>query len=406
MRIIHTADWHIGKNLHKVPMQDELRAFFDWLIKTIIERDIQLLLVSGDIFDYANPSAEDRKMYFHFLKRLIDTDTKIIITGGNHDSAGFLNAPKEILGALDISVIGEATENMEDEIIEVFDAEGSLNLVVAAVPFLKDKDLRHRDQRHQYNNRTDEIRAGIARHYEQLGIICAEKYAEVPCIAMGHLYAIGADPSDSERDIHMGNEAAVDSAIFPEVFDYVALGHIHRPQIIGKNEYIRYSGSPIALSFSEKKDLKSVVLFEVSDKAITEPQVIAVPKRRALIRITGSFEEVNRELNDFESSHPLPAFIEVILKEPSFSSMIISKWEEAKQEFQENPYFKIIRDKIEFKKGAKDISELFEPSVSIEELTPIEVFNKKIEAEELDAKQQTILRNAFTELLEMMNDED
>ncbi len=250
MKILHTADWHIGKVLHKRSLQDEFILFSEWLITTIIKEEIELLLVSGDIYDLANPSAKDRSMYFQLLRKLTELNIQIIITGGNHDSVGLLNAPKEILDVLDIHVIGGALDPIKEELIVIKNKKGDEELVIAAVPFLRDKDLRNAETDQQYANRTEAIREGIKAHYKTLATLCKEKYASLPALAMGHLYAIGADPSDSERDIHVGNAAAVDASIFSG-FDYVALGHIHRPQIIGKNEMVRYSGSPIALSFSE-----------------------------------------------------------------------------------------------------------------------------------------------------------
>ena len=133
--------------------------------------------------------------------------------------------------------------------------------MIAAVPFLRDKDLRSKEIDSQFKNRAEAVREGIKNHYARLAEICEQKYPDLPTIAMGHLYAKGVLPSDSERDIHVGNAAAVNSSIFSSTFNYVALGHIHRPQIINKNNFIRYSGSPIALSFSEKSDDKSCLLY-------------------------------------------------------------------------------------------------------------------------------------------------
>jgi len=387
-------------------MHDELQLFFNWLLELIKDQDIDLLLVAGDIFDYANPAAEDRKMYYEFLRRLIDTNTKVIITGGNHDSAGFLDAPKEIFEALDIQVIGGATENIEDEIVEVKDEEGNIILVVAAVPFLKDKDLRHRDQAHKYENRTEEIRDGIKKHYHKLATIIEQKYEGIPSIAMGHLYAIGADPSDSERDIHMGNAAAISSSAFSETYDYVALGHIHRPQVIGKNPYHRYSGSPVALSFSEKKDLKSIVQLKLVGTRLEPPVLIEVPKTRDLLRITGSLAVVSQALADFTLEQELPSFLELIVKEEVFSSSVLAEFEELKQSYSEHKGFRIIKDKVVFEKGARDLTELYQESISVQELKPQDVFSNKLASEDMDDEMSKMLNEAFLELLDSVLNAD
>ena len=161
MKILHTADWHIGKVLHKQSLQEEHKLFFDWLLKTIEEKEIDLLLISGDIFDLANPAAKDRGLYYNFLSQLVGTDTTVIITGGNHDSIGVLNAPSEVLTRLKIHVIGGATEDPRNELIEIKDDADQLQVVVAAIPYLRDRDLRHNDTTHKQSTRVEAIRAGI-----------------------------------------------------------------------------------------------------------------------------------------------------------------------------------------------------------------------------------------------------
>ena len=157
MKVLHTADWHIGKILHKHALKNEIQAFFNWLLDVISQEHVNLLLVSGDIFDLANPSSKDREIYYRFLSRLAATETQIIITGGNHDSINLLDAPKEILQHLSINVIGGAKENIEEELIEIHDAQGKLAAVVAAVPFLRDKDLRNMNTDKKYKNREEAV---------------------------------------------------------------------------------------------------------------------------------------------------------------------------------------------------------------------------------------------------------
>jgi exonuclease SbcD len=401
MKILHTADWHIGKTLHKQSLQDQFLLFFDWLIDIIKTESIDVLLVSGDIFDLANPSADDRQLYYRFLTRLIGTDTKIILTGGNHDSVGLLNAPKDILNELNITVIGGATENIEHELIAIKDDHGTPQLVVAAVPFLRDKDLRNKQTDEIYKNRTEAIREGIRAHYRQLADICANRYPQTPIIAMGHLYAVGAERSESERDIHVGNTAAVDSSYFPPIFDYVALGHIHRPQIIGGNEFIRYSGSPVALSFSEKTDNKSVVMLELENGIIKPPTVIPTPKHRELKKITGDLERVKNKLSSYQVEFKLPSFIELEIKEAEYSSMVISEVEDLKHAYRDHDKFRILLSKTKFESGAKNTADLFEAGEKISDLSPPEVFAKRLESENLNKETAADLIEAFRELYEL-----
>jgi len=406
MKILHTADWHIGKVLHKHSLVPEMEMFLDWLIQLIESENIDLLLVSGDIFDIANPSVKDRGVYYRFLSRLIGTNTQVIITGGNHDSVGLIDAPQEILKHIKINVIGGAKPELKDELVEVYSENGDVQLVVAAVPFLRDKDLRNLHTDVEFDSRSEALKAGIAKHYEMLGELSKDLYPEIPAIAMGHLYARGVSTSESERDIHIGNAAAVESDIFPKQFDYVALGHIHRPQMIGKNPMIRYSGSPIALSFSEKEDQKCVLLTELESGKLSEPKVIPVPKMRQLKKVFGNYDEVKEKLEKYAPDFELRSFVEIEITEDDFSALLLSNVEELISEFSTNDNFTILKSKTSFKNGAKDTADLFERGESIEDLKPMDVFEKLLESEEMPEVKSKMIKEAFIELLESIQQSD
>lgn len=256
MRILHTADWHLGARLVERDRLPEHAAFLEWLIETLQSEKIDALIVSGDVFDAANPPQDAVALYFDFLKRLADLKTvQAVITGGNHDSASHLNAPRELLKRFDVHVFGHAGEN------NVVDLGGA---VVAAVPFLRERDLRQAAAGETVTAVHEQVRAAIRAHYAAQRAACRELAQGRPVIAMGHLTVLGATTSDSERDIHIGNLDAVGADIF-EGFDYSALGHLHRPQKVAGIETIRYSGSPIPLSFSEAADAKSVVIIETQN---------------------------------------------------------------------------------------------------------------------------------------------
>lgn len=399
MRVLHTADWHIGKVLHKHPLQDELMLFFKWLLITIDTEKVDLLLVSGDIFDLANPSAKDRQLYYGFLQSLVHKNIKIIITGGNHDSVGFLNAPKQLLDELNIRVIGGATDPIEDELIEVYNKLGVLEVVVAAVPFLRDRDLRNAQSDQKYSSRAEAIRAGIRDHYEHLAHICDEQYPDLPVVAMGHLTVAGVEVSESERDIHIGNSGAIDYKAFPERFDYIALGHIHKPQLISSHQYRRYSGSPIALSFSEKEDEKCVVIFDIEQGQVKKPKAVYIPKNRELRKFSGTLETVKSKLRKYDPDFPLISFVELEVIEDEFSSLIVSELEELKSSYQEGK-FKVLKGKPTFKKGTRDTSDLFKSGEQIEDLLPIDVFRKRLDMEEITEERKKELTEAFLILIE------
>jgi len=239
MKILHSSDWHLGKSLYTKPdRQNEHLAFFDWLLNTISEQNIELLIVAGDIFDTSSPSIQSQKMYYDFLVRVRNSGCrKVIVVGGNHDSPSFLNAPKYILAAMDVRVIGAADENTEDEIVIVNDAEENPALIVCAVPFLRERDISRFVEGEDYGDRSKRVNESIRRHYEKIAALAELKRKEIgkdiPIIATGHM-SVGTKKAgdDDVRDTYIGNIEAVSADIFPATFQYVALGHYHIASVV------------------------------------------------------------------------------------------------------------------------------------------------------------------------------
>ena len=400
MKILHTADWHLGKRLHKQDLIEEHQLFFEWLINTIKERNIDVLLIAGDVFDLSNPPTEARALYYWFLRQMIEQKCKIIITGGNHDSASMLNAPKDILSLLDVVVVGGATANIEDEIIDLGE------VVICAVPYLRDMDIRQAVDMEKVNDRVEAVRNGIKNHYDCLASFCRENHATKLVIAMGHLYAQGAITSESEREIQIGNLAAFGESDFSEVFDYVALGHIHRPQRVGGKEHIRYSGSPIALSFSEMKDLKIVIELEISSEKILKIEELSVPKFRVLKKISGDFVKVKSLLTDFSHDSILKAFLEVEVTEELYNPILIRELNEIITLFDDEKAC-ILKHKIKFSNEVSSTDELFYEGQNIDDTTETEILLKRLEKENgLSEEHRVLLMEAFTELLQLVKEEN
>jgi DNA repair protein SbcD/Mre11 len=400
MKILHTADWHLGKKLYKHELTEEHQLFFEWLISTIKERKIDVLLISGDVFDLSNPPTEARALYYWFLRQMIEQKCKIIITGGNHDSASMLNAPKDILSLLDVVVVGGATLNIEDEICDLGE------VIVCAIPYLRDMDIRQAIEAEGVDGRVEAVRNGIKNHYDSLANICRERYVSMPIIAMGHLYAQGSITSESEREIQIGNLAAFGESDFSETFDYVALGHIHRPQLVGGKEHIRYSGSPIALSFSEIKDLKIVIELEILDKKIQKIEEISVPKFRVLKKITGDFNKVKSLLTDFTHESTLKAFLEVEVIEEMYNPLLIRELNDIVLVFDDERA-SILKHRIKFSNEVSSTDELFNEGQNIDDISETEILIKRLEKENgLSEEHRVLLMEAFTELLQQVKEEN
>ncbi|SDE12924.1 Exodeoxyribonuclease I subunit D [Pricia antarctica] len=396
MKILHTSDWHIGKQLHKYDLSEDLDLFFDWLVHYIQTENIDVLLVSGDIFDQANPSQAAYKQYYDVLKQLINFDCKIILTGGNHDSASVLNAPQELLKAFDITVIGGATDEVGELFIEV-EKEGE-KIVVAAVPFLKDRDIRKSVAGETYATKIEQIKSGLQSYFANINAFYQQNYPDHTFILMGHLYVQGSELSESERDIQIGNQAGVEAHMFEGIPQYVALGHIHKPQIISDTQNIYYCGSPIPLSFSEREDRKQINVITIKEGKIDQLEIVPIPKYRNLVAFEGNLEEVESKLTGYSEETRLMSLAEVIVNEDSESL-------ERRQAFegfvnsQPNDNIEIVKSRLNFKSKIRGATDAFAVGTDVTDVTPVQMFEKKLELQSgLDNTGE--LKNAFREILQ------
>jgi exonuclease SbcD len=239
-----------------------------------------------------------------------------------------------------------------------------------------------------------------------LATYCRENHGTTPVIAMGHLYAQGSIICESEREIQIGNLAAFGESDFSETFDYVALGHIHRPQRVGGKEHIRYSGSPIALSFSEKNDLKIVIELEITAGKIERIEEISIPKFRVLKKISGDFMKVKSLLTDFSHDSILKAFLELDVVEESYNPLLIRELNEIMSVFDDDRAC-ILKHKIQFINTVKSTDELFQEGQNIDDITETEILLKRLEKENgLSEEHRVLLMEAFTELLQLVKEEN
>ncbi|WP_301099068.1 exonuclease SbcCD subunit D C-terminal domain-containing protein [Otariodibacter sp.] len=397
MKIIHTSDWHIGKRLHNYDLSQDFNLFSTWLLDVVKEKGVNLLLVSGDIFDLANPSSSARQQYYSFLIRLKEIGCKVILTGGNHDSASVLNAPKEILNAIDIKVVGSLPNDFDEYIIPVYDDNGKA-VVIHAIPFLRDADLRNANDGTQ-NDRIRIVQEGIQKVFEKSLKFGKEKYPDYPHIAMGHLFTAGVSTSDSEREIQIGNEAKFDAHRLGKGFDYVALGHIHKPQKVNADIPIYYSGSPISLSFSERTDNKRILLLD-TEKGF-EPESITIPLFRKLQRISGNLEKIQSEINRLKVETSLTTLLEIELIEECYNANLEDRFMQLLNDFSHSNA-EIVKTKLTFKDRVIGAHELYGVSEDITELKPIEMFSKLLETQAYPDEDEQALKIAFNELVEQV----
>ena len=296
MKLIHTSDWHLGNSIHDIDRSPESQAFLDSLRAQIVESGAEALLVSGDVFDTVNPPSWAQRQYYRFLASLQGTPCKnVVVTGGNHDSAARLDAPKDVLDALNVKVVGglpRTEEELGSIVFELRGASGAVSAVCAAVPYVRESELR--------NLFGDDSVEGLRKLYAKVYALADALRAgrDIPLIAMGHLYAAGIErvknADDGVREI-IGNLGQVPADVFPQGFAYVALGHIHRACRVGGRECVRYSGSPFVMGFDEAGQEHSSLLVSFGG---AEPSVEKLPVPRTLdfVRIAGDFERIRKEL--------------------------------------------------------------------------------------------------------------
>jgi len=401
MKILHTSDWHLGHRLLEQSQQEEQLLFLDWLLEYIGINGIDILLVSGDIFDVGVPSAQAQKLYYDFLTRLHRTSCKeVIITGGNHDAPSTLNAPKELLNAFSIRVVGKATENLEDEIFKL-SANGE-HLVVAAIPYLRDQDIRRAiaaESAEEINNR---YKTALINHFAELGTCCeAMKTSDTSVIAMGHLFAIGGKTSESEQSIYVGNLGDIGASDFPAVFDYVALGHLHRAQMVGGKSQIRYSGSPYMLSFSEVGQDKKVVEIETGESL--KIKEITVPIFREILQIEGSVESCIAKLEILNNeNHALTPWVEVILSNEKEATTGFKEI----NDFAINIQPEVLKITVKDERKYDNLKSLVDNAQHIKTFTPLDVFKLKCEEMNVDLNESPEMLDAFNEILQLVTEND
>ena len=315
MRLLHTADWHLGNMMHNIDRRQEQEEFLSWLIQTVKDEKIDTLVVAGDIFDTYGPPNWAQKNYYRFLASLLETDChNVIIIGGNHDSGNLLDAPRDLFDALNIHVVGTiANKEIEDMVFELKDENDEVIAVCAAVPYVPEILLEDycEDRKNCPAGRfSDMVYSKLYQTFLEKALEL-KKDRNIPLITTGHLYAAGLEgryegmeeekkTDDGLRLMDVvGNLGKVHVNAFPEEFDYVALGHIHYHTRISKNEKIRYSGSPFVMGFDEAEISHCVLcvdLGEDGDPHSVKVKQITVPRRIYFKRLTGTLNEIEDDM--------------------------------------------------------------------------------------------------------------
>lgn len=329
LKIIHTADWHLGQTFFGYDREEEHEAFLIWLVQVLVEQQTDVLLIAGDVFDVANPSASSQRRFFRFLREANKQNPglQVVIIAGNHDSAARLEAPVPLLEELNTYIVGtirrkeDRSIDFDSLLIPLYNRKGKREALCMAVPFLRQGDYPPSEEM-----QTSYIE-GVKRMYNQLyDEALRQQQSGEAIVAMGHLHASGAELSEDDRSerIIMGGLESVGENAFHEGLTYTALGHIHKAQRVGKRENIRYAGSPLPMSFSETNYLHQVISIQINNGSLSI-ESIPVPKQVELIRVPRQpavADEVLQKLSELpdtvEGDTPPTPFLEVrvLMTEP------------------------------------------------------------------------------------------
>lgn len=302
MRIIHTSDWHLGQHFYGKSRANEHQQFLDWLIEQSQQQQIDAIIVAGDIFDTGTPPSYAREMYFDFIAKLNKTNCQLVVLAGNHDSVAMLSESKQLLQQLSTRVISAASDNISEQVFVLNSLKTGQQAVVCAIPFIRPRDIVKSYAGQSAKEKQQSLQQAIAEHYQHLfeHAQCLSKpesdeKSRLPIIATGHLTTVGASTSESVRDIYIGTLEAFPASEFPDA-DYIALGHIHRPQKVTKSEHIRYCGSPIALSFDEVKWQKNIVIAEFSQGELANVELCNVPCFQPMAIVKTNLENLAQDI--------------------------------------------------------------------------------------------------------------
>lgn len=308
MRFLHTSDWHIGHRLYGRKRYQEFTLFLEWLARYIEQHPVDALLVCGDIFDSTTPGNRALSLYYGFLHRIAQSSCRtVIIIAGNHDSPTLLEAPRDLLRQINVHVIAAPRNRLEEQIMVVQGSSKADKMIVCAVPFLRDRDIRLAEAAEDMDTKSEKLTNAIGEHYRR---ICAvgetvrtELGGKVPLVAMGHLFTAGGKTveGDGVRELYVGGLAHLHHSGFPAGINYLALGHLHIAQRVGGKEHYRYSGSPLPMGFNEARQQK--VILDVSmDRELLEVVPVQVPCFQQLVKIEGDVNTLVQSIKELAAS--------------------------------------------------------------------------------------------------------
>jgi exonuclease SbcD len=402
MKILHTSDWHLGQNFFTKSRKQEHQEFIDWLLKLVAKERVDTVIIAGDIFDTGTPPSYAREMYNQFSVDMQKLNCVLVVLGGNHDSVSTLNESKQILACLNTFVVASTGMSIDEQVFTIPDKQGQPAAILCAVPFIRARDVLQSSAGETGLQKRQALGDAIKQHYQTLYKIAVTKKQDsgldLPIIATGHLTALGVSQSESVRDIYIGTLDGFAAEGFPPA-DYIALGHIHKPQIVAKSEHIRYCGSPIPLSFDELGTQKQVMLVEFTGAKRTSLRPIDIPVFQPMQVVKGDLLAIANALQPFKNNDEADLACWLCLEVDTQD--YLSDLQQRIQSMTEGLNVEVLQLRRSRNQRRQLLSQM--QSETLAELSPHEVFEKRLAMEEFDAgqEQETLqqVRQRFSQIL-------
>jgi exonuclease SbcD len=408
MRILHTSDWHLGQFFINKSRGPEHHKFIQWLLEQVEVHKIDAVIIAGDVFDTGSPPSYARELYNQFVIGMHKLDCQLIILAGNHDSVSTLNESKNILAQLNTQVISAANPNSDEQVLTLNNSAGEVGAILCAIPYIRPRDLVKSQADESGSDKQQVLGQAITDYYRYVYELAVKKRSElakpVPIIATGHLTALGAALSESVRDIYIGSLEAFPASSFPPA-DYIALGHIHRPQIVAKSEHIRYCGSPIPLSFDELGSPKQVLIAEFCDAELKQVIPLEVPSFQPMQVIKGDLDSIEQQLSELVvAKNAQTVWLSIEVETQDYLTDLQNRIQHLTQD--------INVEVLQLRRARKQLQQQIErvDKEVLAELVPGDVFERRLEQEEFitpeNLERKERLRTLFNQTLLQVKDEN
>lgn len=411
MRLLHTSDWHLGQHFMGQTRQAEHAALIDWLLAQVDAHAVDAVLIAGDIFDTGAPPSYARELYNQLIGRLCRAGVALLVLGGNHDSVSVLGEHQPLLAQLNAHVVAAVDADAAQHVLTL-PTRGDAAVpgcIVCALPFIRARDVVQSDAGQSAADKQlalqNAIQGTYARVFAAAQALQAEHLAQtgqrLPIVATGHLTTVGASRSESVREIYVGALEAFPTSAFPPA-DYIALGHIHQPQKVGGLDHVRYSGSPIALSFDEARQVKQVLLVDLDAHGVQRIEALPVPAFQPLAAVAGSLATLPAALQAAAApgTAECPVWLEVTVQEDDYLPDLAARVDALTAALP----VQVLR--VRRQRGTTAPQLAGDAGEALHELSPHEVFARRLAQETLTPELHSALDTRYRQVLDQLSTDE